>query len=167
MNNEIKNREEILKELLLSEEDTLKKLKMVIDKTKSLVKIDQKTKKILVSSEFGLSNPEKILLFLIGKYFSKELGVSEKESMDIQELEKESGIKKTTLSKPLGGLLYSGYIGQDNEKKYFVHHYKIEETVNSLYNKFIGRISNAKGIKIKHRPTKKSKRRKVRKWTKK
>lgn len=158
MNDEMKEKKEILKELLLTEEDTLKKLKELIDKTKNLVKIDQKTAKIVVSSEYKFSNLEKVLLFLIGRYFSKELGLSEQEGFNIQELEKESGIKKTTLSKPLGGLMYSGYIGQDAEKRYFVHHYKIEEVVNSLHQKFIEKDPKAKGIKIKYKPTKKQKR---------
>ena len=157
MSNEIKNRKEILKELLLTEEDTLNKLKILIDKTKTLVRIDQKTNKIVVASEFNFSNPEKISLFLIGRYFSKELGIIDKEGMDIQELVKISGIKKTTLSKPLGVLKYSGYIGQNNEKRYFVHHYKIEEIVSSLHDKFIAKASNAKGIKIKYKPVKKTK----------
>jgi hypothetical protein len=153
MNNEIKNKEEILKELLLTEEDTLTKLRVLIDKTKTLVKIDQKTNKIVISSEYLFSNPEKILLLLIGRYFSKELGISNTEGTDIQELEKESGIKKTTLSKPLGGLSNSGYIGQDNGKRYFVHHYKIEEIVNLLHSKFIEKTPDAKGIQIKYKPS--------------
>ena len=157
MTDEIKDKKEILKELLLSEEDTQKKLKALIDKTKHLLKIDQKTNAIVISSEFAFLNPEKILLFLIGRYYSKELGMSENERMDILELEKESRIKKTTLSKPLGGLLYSGYIGQDNEKRYFVHHYKIEEIINSLHDKFIEKKTSAKGIKIKYKPSAKGK----------
>jgi hypothetical protein len=157
MSDQITNKEEILKELLLTEEDTLKKLKALIDKTKTLVRIDQKTNKIVVSSEYDLSNPEKVLLVLIGKYFAKELGISKVEDMDIQELEKESVIKKTTLSKPLGGLLYSGYIGQNKEKKYFVHHYKIEEIVSLLHSKYIEKASDAKGIQIKYRPSMKGK----------
>lgn len=157
MDDEIKNKEEILKELLLTEEDTLKKLRVLIDKTKTLVKIDQKTNKIVISSEFNFSNPEKVLLLLIGRYFSKELGISNTEGMDIQELEKESGIKKTTLSKPLGGLLFSGYIGQDSGKRYFVHHYKIEEIVNLLHSRFIEKASEVKGIQIKYKPLLKGK----------
>lgn len=157
MNDEMKDRKEILKELLLTEEDTLKKLKELIDKTKNLVKIDQKTNKIVVSSELKFSNLEKVLLFLIGRYFSRELNISDKEGMDIKELEQVSGIKKTTLSKPLGGLVYSGYIEQDDDKRYFVHHYKIEEVVNSLHQKFIEKDPKAKGIKIKYKATKKQK----------
>ena len=155
--NKMTAKEEILKELLLTEEDTLKKLKTLIDKTKALVKIDQKTNKIVISNKFSFSNPEKILLFLIGKYFSKELGVSDIEGMDIQELEKASGIKRTTLSRPIGGLSYSGYIGQDEEKKYFIHHYKIEETVHALHDKFIEKSTDAQGMKIKYKTAKKAK----------
>jgi len=157
MVDEIKNRKEILKELLLSEEDTIKNLKALIHKTKNLVKIDKKTNAIVIPSEFDFLNPEKILLFLIGRYYSKELGMNKNERMNIQELEKESRIKKTTLSKPLGGLLHSGYIGQDNEKRYFVHHYKIEEIINSLHDKFIEKKANAKGIEVKHKPSAKAK----------
>ncbi len=157
MTDEIKDKKEILKELLLSEEDTKKKLKALIDKTKLLLKIDQKTKAIVISSEFDFLNPEKILLFLIGRYYSKELGMSENEKMDIQELEKESRIKKTTLSKPLGLLLHSGYIDQDNEKRYFVHHYKIEGITNSLHDKFIEKKKSAKGIKVKYKRSAKGK----------
>lgn len=134
----------------------LKKLKMLIDKTKNLIKIDHKTNKIVVPSEYNLSVPEKVLLFLIGKYFSKELGISKIEGMDIQEIEKESGIKKTTLSKPLGGLLDSGYIEQDNERKYFVHHYQIGKIINLLHEKFIENAPNAKGIQIKYKSTSKT-----------
>jgi hypothetical protein len=157
MDKELKSKEDILKELLLTEEDTLKQLKTLIDKTKAFVKIDEKTKKIVVSSEFNFLNPEKLLLFLIGKYFSKELGITDKEGMDVQELEKESGIKKTTLSKPLGGLLFSGYIGQDEEKKYFVHHYRINDIVNMLHNKFIEKAKNASGIIIRYKTSGKKK----------
>jgi len=151
------SKKEILKELLLTEEDTLKKLKNLTEKTKVLMKIDQKTNKIVISAELSFSNPEKILLFLIGKYFSKELGLSEREGMDIQELEKESGIKRTTISKPLGRLSCSGYIGQDEQKKYFIHHYKIEETVYALHEKFIEKSTGAQGIKIRYKPAKKAK----------
>jgi len=157
MSEDQRSKEEILKELLLTEEDTLKKLKVLIDKTKTLVKIDQKTNRIVVSNEFDFSNPERILLFFIGKYFAKELGISEKEGMLVTELEKESGIKKTTLSKPLGGLFYSGYVGQDGEKNYFVHHYKIEEIVNSLHSRYLEKNPDAKGIVIKYKPSAKKK----------
>ena len=152
-----KSKEEILKELLLTEEDTIEKLKTLIDKTKNLVRIDQKTDRIVISNEHNFSNPERLLLFLVGKYFSKELGLSDKEGMNIQELEKESGIKKTTLSKPLGGFLYSGWIGQDKEKRYFIRHYQIEKIVNSLHEKFTENKPNAKGISIKYKPATKPK----------
>ncbi|MCG2719101.1 MAG: hypothetical protein L6408_09760 [Nanoarchaeota archaeon] len=157
MDEEMKSKKDILKELLLTEEDTIKKLKVIIDKTKNFVRLDQKTNKIVVSNEYSFSNPEKILLYLIGKYFSKELGLSENEGMDIRELEEESGIKKTTLSKPLGDLIYSGFVGQSNKKKYFIHHYHIEKTVKLLHEKFIENAPNAKGVQIKYRPISKSK----------
>jgi len=153
MGNNDEDKKEILKQLLLTEEDTIKKLKMLIDKTKNFVKIDQKTNKIIISDMYNFSNSERILLYLIGKYFSKEMDLSDKDGMDIQELEKESGIKKTTLSKPLGNLIYSGLIGQDNEKKYFAHHYQIEKIVKLLHEKFVENAPDVKGVLIKCKPT--------------
>jgi len=157
MDNEQKDEKEILRELLLTEEDTVKKLKVLIDKTKAIIKIDQKTKKIVFSSDFECTNTEKVLLHLIGKYFCKELSLCENIGSDVKEMEAETGIKKTTLSKPLGGLLYSGYIGQDSEKKYFVNHYKIEDIVNSIYDKYIEKKENAKSILVKLKSSEKSK----------
>ena len=149
MSDDIKTKKEIVGELLLTEEDTMKKLQSLIEKTKSFVRIDQKANKIVISSEFDFIIIEKILLFLIGKYFSKELGLSETDGMLLKELQKESGIVRTTLTKPLGQLSDSGYIGQDEKKRYFIRHYKIEEVVNSLHNKYIEKNSDAKGIRLK------------------
>jgi len=157
MTDEIESKEEVLKKLLLTEEDTIKKLEVLIDKAKNFVRIDQKTKKIVISGEYDFSNSEKILIYLIGKYFSKELGLSDTEGMNIRELEKESGIKKTTLSKPLGALLYSGWIGQDKEKRYFIHHYHIEKIINLLHEKFVEKSPGAKGVPVRYKPIKKSK----------
>lgn len=112
----IKTKKEIVEELLLTEEETLTKLKILIDRTKNFIGIDKKTHKIVVKSEFDFANFERVLLFLIGKYYSKELGLSEAEAMQVKDLEKESGIVRTTLSGPLGELQDAGYIGQDEKK---------------------------------------------------
>lgn len=157
MTEETKGKKDILKELLLTEEDTLAKLKSLIDKTKAIIKIDQKSGKIVIPSDLEFSNAEKILLFLIGRYYSKELGICDKEGLNLQELEATTGIKKTTLSKPLGGLVYSGYIGQGSEKKYFVHHYKIESIVNLLHDKYVEKKSNTKSIILKFKSPEKRK----------
>ena len=148
---EIKNKSEILRELLLTEEDTLDNLEVLIDKIKIFFRIDQKTKKIVLSSEFNFLDQEIILLVLIGKYFSKELGLSDNEGMNIQELENECQIKKTTFSKPLDGLLDLGYVWIDNEQRFLVQHYRIEDIVKSLNDKYIEKTPNAKGIQLKYR----------------
>ncbi len=158
MRTALADKKEILKELLLTEEDSLAKLKSLIEKTKAIIKIDRKSCKIVISSDFEFSNPEKLLLFLIGRYFSKELGICDKESLDLQELETTTGIKKTTLSKPLGGLVYSGYIGQDKEKKYFVYHYKIEGIINLLHDKYVEKKVNAKSLSLKYKTPEKKRR---------
>lgn len=145
------NKKEILEELLLTEEDTLKTLKDLIDKTKAMIKIDEKSNKVVLSSEYSYSNSEKILLCLIGRYFCKELGLCEKEGLDLREIETETGIKKTTLSKPIGGLVHSGYLGQDKDKKYFIHHHKIEDVIKILHDKYVNKNPNAKSLYLKYK----------------
>jgi len=149
------DKKEILKGLLLTEEDTLAKLKTLIDKAKTIIKIDEKSDKVIIAPEFKFSNQEKILLFLIGRYFSKELGICDNERLDLKGLENATGIKRTTLSKPLGELVYSGYIGQDNEKRYYIYHYKIEGIINILYDKYVEKKPNAKFLILKYKSPKK------------
>jgi hypothetical protein len=161
MDNNIKQKKEILKDLLLTEEDRLKGLKILVEKAKSLVKIDEKTGKIVISAAYDFAVYEKILLLLIGKYFSKEMDLCDQTSMNIKELEEESLIQKTTLSKPLGGLRYSGYIGEDTEKRYCVYPHRINDIVEALYAKHVEKMSNATDIVVKYkkRGDKKKKRR--------
>ena len=154
MDGENLNKDEILKELLYTEKDSLQKLKEMVNKTKALVKIDQKSSNIVLNSEFDFSNPEKILLILIGKYFSNEIGLTDKGCLEIQEIEEISKIKKTTLSKPLGVLINSGYVGKNDEKHYFIQHYKIEKAINSLFSKYIEKNPDAKEIRLKYKQKK-------------
>lgn len=112
----------VIKELLLSEEESATELKPVIERTKTLVRID--AKKVVLASQFDYTIPEGIVLLLIGNHFTKELG-------------KQSGIVETTLSGKLGLLMSSGYIGQDEQKRYHVQRHKTREIVDVLHSKYV------------------------------
>lgn len=127
-------RKEILKELVLSEEDTFKRFEELIKKSRSLFAIDGKKGKILFENP-GFSNHEKISLFLIGKYFAKELELVDDYKQTSNEISSSLMIKSTTLSSPLGKLVNSGYVSQE-EDKYFINYYKIDEILDSLVLKY-------------------------------
>lgn len=127
-------RKEILKGLVLSEEDTLKKFEELINKSRKLFAIDGKTNKIVFES-INFQNPERITLFLIGKYFAKEIGLSQDYRFTTRQISDGLGIKITTLGSPLGKLVSSGYISQDGDK-YTINHYKIQDILDSLILKY-------------------------------
>jgi len=127
-------RKEILKELVLSEEDTFKKFEELIKKSRSLFAIDGKKGKILFENP-SFSNHEKVSLFLIGKYFAKELELVDDYKQTSKEISNSLVIKTSTLSSPLGKLVNSGYVSQEGDK-YFINYYKIDEILDSLVLKY-------------------------------
>ncbi len=157
--NKADEKKEIIKELLLSEEESVAQLKAIITRAKSLVRIDGKTKKTVVAGQFDFTVPERIALLLIGRHFAKELGLHEQEGLTIKELEDESGIVKTTLSGQLGRLVRSGYVGQDNEKRYYVVRHRINDVIEALHAKYVDK-TNSRGIPFKSESVSKRKKEK-------
>ena len=70
-------KEEILKGLIISEEDTRAQLQRLVAKAKKLFGIEKNKKKIVFSQSYKFTNREKILLYLTGKYFAKQLNLIE------------------------------------------------------------------------------------------
>ncbi len=134
-------RKEILKKLVLSEEDTFKRFEDLIKKSRNLFAIDGKKGKILFENP-SFSNHEKVSLFLIGNYFAKELELVDDYKYTSKEISDSLMIKLTTLSGPLGKLVASGYISQEGDK-YFINYYKIDEILDSLTLKYQNKIKRA------------------------
>ena len=132
-NEDIKSAEEdILRELLLKEEDVLKKMKDLVGKSKKFFMIEQTTGNVVFSSGQNLSIKDKINLLLVGRYFAAKLRVLSKEPLTVTEMAKLLGKPKTTLSKPLGQLISEGKIGKNANSEYSVVYHRIEEILNSI-----------------------------------
>jgi hypothetical protein len=130
-NNSGKPEQEILKGLLISEEDTRAKLQELVDKSRKLFRIDEKSKKILFTTGNKFTNREKILLFLIGKYFAKELKLIPDNEFKLKEIADNLAVKGTTLSKPLGEVCSEGLVEKHGDQ-YAIAHYRIEDVVDSI-----------------------------------
>lgn len=132
--NNIKTKEEILKGLIISEEDTKAQLQELVGKTKELFRIEEKTKKVILSPNLTFNNEEKILLYLIGKYFSRELHLVNEDKFKLKEISDDLGVKSTTLSKPLGQACSNGLVLKEGEF-YSIAHYRIKDIVDSIIQK--------------------------------
>jgi len=144
-------KKEILKELIISEKDTIKKLRLLVEKSKKYIGINEKDGKIIIKNP-NFSNRKKILLLLIGRYFSKELGLIKKDSLTLREISKELGTKVTTVSGPVGDLVKAGILKKENAE-YRILHYRIEEVLNNFENE----KENKKTVSKKIKTTKKTK----------
>jgi hypothetical protein len=131
-NNDLNSEKEILKDLLLKEEDVLLKLKDLVNISKKYFMIEQNTGNIIFSKTAKLGNREKIELLLIGRYFASRLKVINKEQLNISELSTLLGIQNTSLSKPLGILISDGYVNKNNNSEYSIVFHKIEEILQYL-----------------------------------
>jgi len=123
-------KKEILKDLLISEEDTVQKLRSLVEKSKKYFRIESKSGKIIFHSH-NLPNSKKILLLLIGKYFGKELGIVDKSTLSSTEISKQLDIAITTISGPLGDLSKRGLIKKEGSE-YKIQYFKIENILDGL-----------------------------------
>ena len=57
---------DILKDLIIDEEYTLEDLKRLVEKSKSFLKIESKSGKVIVSPKYPFTTREKIVILLIG-----------------------------------------------------------------------------------------------------
>lgn len=128
---------EILEELVVKEEDEIKKLKGWVSKSKSLFKIEE-SGRIIISTDYSFTNSEKILLTLIGKYFAIELKLISSKFMTAGELSKELGIASTTLSGPIGNLVSADLL-ERVENSVRIKYYQIDMIINDMYSKYVGR----------------------------
>lgn len=127
-------RKEILKGLLVTEQDTLERFEELVKKSTALFKINGKDGGVIFEIDV-LTNAEKISLYLIGQYFANELSIVNSYKRNSGEISKDLAIKATTLSAPLGQLALSNFITTEGSE-YFINHYKINEILDSLISKY-------------------------------
>lgn len=127
---------DILKDLIIDEEYTLEDLRRLVEKSKSFLKIESKSGKIIISPEFPLTIREKIIVYLIGFYFSKELGFNQDVQITSRYISENIEIAQTTISGPLGDYVKSKIVSIDNNS-YAIKFYEIEKQLNRLTENYL------------------------------
>ncbi|MCK5283892.1 MAG: hypothetical protein KAK00_10930 [Nanoarchaeota archaeon] len=122
---------DILRDLLVDEGHTIDDLKRLVIKSKPFIQIGSKTGKILISHNFPFRVVERVILYLIGIYFSKELNLNLDLQITSRNISEGINAAQTTLSGQLGELVNKNIVSK-NEGSYTIKYYEIEKTLDHL-----------------------------------
>ncbi|MFQ5710258.1 MAG: hypothetical protein ACE5GD_00615 [Candidatus Geothermarchaeales archaeon] len=135
MANEYEEKREILKDIILKEEDVLARLQRLVKLAKPFVKIEENTGRTVLSTDFSFTNYEKIFLVLLGKYFAYHYGIIEENTVKLRDISDELEIKVTTLSSPISRLIRDRVINKPQKDTYLINPHKIEATLKKIGRK--------------------------------
>ncbi len=128
-------KKEILSKIFLKEGDTLKELGELVTLSSGFFKIEQESASIIFNQDVSISNRDKIILLLIGRYFSKEMGVLQSDVLPIAEISKQLGIPNTTTSAPLGDLVRKKIVRKTDNGDYGILYHQIKSELQRLNGK--------------------------------
>lgn len=149
---------DILKDLIVDEEHTLEDLKRLVDKSKSFLKIENKTGKIIISPNFPFIVSDKIIIFLIGMYFSREYGLNQDAQITSRFISENINVAQTAVSGPLGDYVRNKIVSAD-DNSYFIKYYEIENQLDQITDKYI--LKKKSTIKVAAKPKIKGGRKKI------
>lgn len=123
---------EVLKKLLIDETDMLKDLEQLIEKAKNIFVIEKSTGNIVIKKT-DFSDPKRICVLLMGKYFAKKLGLISSGALSSAEIAKELGRPITSISGPIKDLKTKSYI-QKIDNKYEI----VYPQLNNILTNYLG-----------------------------
>lgn len=127
--------EEILKKLVVDEKDSIQELKGLVDKAEEFFKIEKPTGRILFKNFGALSDPQRICVALVGKFFAKKLGIIESDSLGSSEIAKELGRPLTAMPVSLKPLSDRGFIEKLPDRKYRISYHRLNEIMEFVSKK--------------------------------
>jgi len=140
----------ILKDLVVDEDHTLEDLKRLVEKSKSFIKIENHTGKILITPQYPFNTHEKIVVFLVGMYFSKELGLNQESQITSRIISENINVVITSMSGALGDLVRNNIVGRE-DNSYSIKYYEIESQLDGLTNKYLLKKEGTKTTLIKRK----------------
>jgi predicted Rossmann fold nucleotide-binding protein DprA/Smf involved in DNA uptake len=129
------NGKELLEKLLVDKTEMRKNLNELVDKSLKIFRIEKETGKILFQNFGKLSDPERILTFLIGKYFATELELLKENELSISQISKEIGRPLTALSGPIRELVKKGWVEKLPTRRYRIVYHRMDEILDNLIKK--------------------------------
>lgn len=118
---------EVLKKLLVDEEDIIKDLADLVQKAKDIFVIEKSTGRVVFKNFGKLSDPQRICALLVGRYFATKLELLKESSLGVSEIAQVLGRPKTALSGPLKDLVTKGFVEKLSNRKYIVAYNRIKD----------------------------------------
>jgi hypothetical protein len=137
MSAEYDKKKEILKDLILREEDVLAQLQRIAKLAKPFLRIEESTGRVVLSSDYQFTNPERIFLFLLGKYFAYHSDITKETTTSISNISDGIGVVVTTLSAPLKRLVDSQIVERPEKDTYRINPHKIESSLEDIRRKYV------------------------------
>ena len=148
---EQQNKLNIIKDLFIEEECSPENLKRLVDKSKPFLKIEGKSGKIIIEPSFQFTIKDRVIIYLIGRYFVKELGLDDGFSIDSRTISEDLDIAQTTISGPLGDYVKNNIV-QVKNGSHSIKYYKIENELDILTGKYITKKETVNATRVKIRP---------------
>ena len=126
---------EVLSKIFLKEGDTLKELGELVTLSSRFFKIEQESASVIFNQGISISNRDKIILLLIGRYFSKEMSVIQSDVLPIAEISNQLGIPNTTTSAPLGDLVKKKIVRKTDNGDYGIIYHKVKSELQRMNGK--------------------------------
>ena len=123
---------EILKKLVVTEEDVTKEMEQLVNTARKIFRIEHPSGRIIFQDFGSLNDKQRILVVLIGKYFANRIGIVENPSLSISEISKELGRPMTALSGPIKDLVKQGYVEYLPGRKYRIAYHRIKEIFEKM-----------------------------------
>ena len=127
------NEKNILEKLLVSEEDIIKNLSDLVDKAKDVFVIEKLTGRVMFKDFGDLTDPQRILALLVGRYFATRLNLLDDSSMRVSEIANALGRPKTSLSGPLKNLVTKTYVEKLSNRKYSISYNRISDVFEDYF----------------------------------
>jgi hypothetical protein len=125
--------QQILEKLVVEEKDLTKQLASLVDCASKIFRIERPSGKIVFEDFGGLSDRQRILVVLIGKYFARRLGMVEDPAVSISEIGSELGRPVTALSGPVRESVKAGLVEYLPSRKYRIAYHRI----NHIFEKVL------------------------------
>ena len=137
MVNEYEEKKKIIQDIILKEEDIKTQLQRLVKLAKPFLSIEDKTGKVVLKQEFPFNNSEKIILFLLGKFFAYHAGIIKENTVKLSDVSDGLGIVVTTLSAPMARLVKSMVIDKPQKDAYQINPYHCEKIIEEMNKKFV------------------------------
>ena len=118
--------------MVVDEQDVLKDLEAVVDKALKVFKIEKPSGRIIFQNLGSLTDPQRIVALLAGKYYAHRNRLIPDYSMGISAIGAEVGRPPTALSGPMKELTRKGFVARQPDRKYRIEYSRMREVIDYL-----------------------------------